>query len=164
MKSPTLLTSRQASKLLNMPRSTLTYWLRINAVTPIIPAAKSGSPRVFTLRQVWALGVTKQVRAEGQSLEVACDVANFLSKLHHIDETNPARFNVDRYVIIKDCAVVNKLLSPQDIAKTVKGSAGFYGIEVFDLMRSLIDSLERDQKGKDEHSGERKEKIACLNG
>lgn len=149
MKSPTLLTSRQASELLGIPRTTLHWWLNTSQIKITIPAKGRGSSAIYSIRHVWALGIAKQVRLDGMCVEVACDVANFLSKLHHIDETNPARFNVDRYVVIKDCAVVNKLLSPQDIAKTVKGSAGFYGIEVFDLMRQLIDSLERDQKGKD---------------
>ena len=71
-------TSKQACDVLDMPRSTLTWWCEMEAIQPVIPAAARGSTRILNLRQVWALGIAKSVRAGGQSLDIACKVAQRL--------------------------------------------------------------------------------------
>lgn len=76
-----LCSSRQVCELLDLPRPTLTYLVNRGAVHPVIPAAAQGSPRVFTLQQVWALGIAKSVRAGGQSLETACQISNALESM-----------------------------------------------------------------------------------
>lgn len=76
-----LLSVRQTRRLLDMPSSTVDYWLTHSEITPRIPGEGRGTSRMLTVQQAWAIGIAKAVRAGGQSVENAGKIAAFLESL-----------------------------------------------------------------------------------
>jgi hypothetical protein len=76
-----LLSTTDAHKALDVPLSTFTWYVRKGIVNPAMPGRGQGSMNIFTVQQVWAIGIAKSIRGGGQPLEVAMQAATILEKL-----------------------------------------------------------------------------------
>lgn len=73
-----LYTSTDAYEVLSIPQNTFNWWIRQGVVVPKMPGRGKGSTNIFTLQQLWAIGIGRAVKAGGQSLETACQIARVL--------------------------------------------------------------------------------------
>jgi hypothetical protein len=83
-----LIGSQDASELLNMPLTTLGWWIRQGVVKPIFPGRGRGSNRILTLRQVCSIGIARALKQNGARLDLAFEVARVLEGLttQHIQQ------------------------------------------------------------------------------
>jgi DNA-binding transcriptional MerR regulator len=76
-----LVRSSEAADVLGMTPAKFNEWCRAGVVTPFMSGSGQGSTKIFTVQQVWAIAIAKSVRAGGQSIENACEVAGILERM-----------------------------------------------------------------------------------
>lgn len=76
-----LVSATDARNLLDLPQPTFQWYVRKGAVRPVLQGKGRGSMNVFTVQQVWAIGIAKAIKGGGQPLEVALEAASILEGL-----------------------------------------------------------------------------------
>lgn len=80
-----LMTLPQASRFACMPQSTIRKYLGRSGIEPTIAGEGRGSTMILSLKELWAVGVGKSIRAGGESLDNACKAAATLQSLADAD-------------------------------------------------------------------------------
>ncbi len=68
----------EARKLLGMPQPTFQWYVKKGAVRPVLQGKGQGSMSIYTVQQVWAIGIAKAIKSGGQSLDVALQASAIL--------------------------------------------------------------------------------------
>lgn len=80
-----LIDTGYAAKLLNMPYTTLRWWIKRLALKPRWAGKGQGSTRIYCARQIWALAVARAIFDDGRPIDLAVKVAAMLETLEPDD-------------------------------------------------------------------------------
>lgn len=156
-----LVSTADAHRALGMPLSTWTWYVRKGIVNPALPGKGQGSMNVFTVQQVWAIGIAKAIRGGGQPLEVAMQAASILEELTPKQvETAFAEGRTCLLVISVDgkMEIMPRLVGPSAIIdnphlRSARAEAEkngqtlmFFGIDTKPMLDQIVNRVEESKK------------------
>ncbi|WP_026197318.1 MerR family transcriptional regulator [Sciscionella marina] len=108
----------------------LDYWARTKLVMPSIrTAVGSGSPRLYSFKDVLVLKVVKRLLDTGVSLQ------NIRTAVEHL--RNRGVSDLAKLTLFSDGTTVYECTSPEEVVDLLQGGQGVFGIAVSGAMREI---------------------------
>ncbi|EST22899.1 hypothetical protein N566_26250 [Streptomycetaceae bacterium MP113-05] len=112
----------------------LDYWARTGLVEPgVRPAHGSGTPRLYSFRDVVVLKIVKRLLDTGVSLQ------NIRTAVQHL--RSHGRTDLARLTLMSDGATVYECASPDEVVDLLQGGQGVFGIAVGVVWRDVQGAL-----------------------